>query len=158
MRRIAASILFLLVFGILPTQAQEILPNTISSWTAGAAAPLTPQGTSDTQLAAATAKEYGFVKGEQRTYSMGADSLQVSVYQMKDPSGAYGEYSYLRAPDMAQADFAEHSSASQNRALVLVGNLVVDIQGRDIAKNANDVKAIVAAVKAMPSRGRCRPS
>ena len=153
MRRIAASILFLLVFGVRPTPAQQILPNSVSGWTSGPAAPLAPQGASDAQLAAATAREYGFVKGEQRSYSMGSDSLQVSAYQMKDPSGAYGEYSYLRAPDMAQADFAEHSSASQNRALVLVGNLVVDIQGRDIAKNSNDLKAIVAAVKSHAQQG-----
>ena len=38
------------------------------------------------------------------TYARGADeTLKLSLYKMKDPSGAYGEYSYLRAPDMPRA-------------------------------------------------------
>jgi len=65
---------------------------------------------------------------------------------MKDPSGAYGLYSYLRATDMPHADFTEHSSMSREHALVLIGNVVVEVAGRDLAKNGAALKTLVAAV------------
>jgi hypothetical protein len=65
---------------------------------------------------------------------------------MKDPSGAYGLYSYLRATDMPHADFTEHSSMSRERALVLVGNIVVEVSGKELPKNGAALKALVAAV------------
>ena len=101
----------------------------------------------------AAAAEYGFVKAQQRTYSMGADSLQVAVYQMKDPSGAYGEYSFLRTPDMAHADFTDHSSMSGQHALILTGDVVLDIHGANLSKHENDLKALVATVAAHVHQG-----
>jgi hypothetical protein len=68
---------------------------------------------------AATQQEYGFVSGEQAAYSRANQKLQVTLYRMKDPSGAYGLYSYLRSPDMLRADITDHSAMSRERALVL---------------------------------------
>ena len=62
------------------------------------------------------------------------DALDVTLYKMKDPSGAYGEYSFLRTPDMPRADLAEHSSMSRDRALALVGNFVLDVAGQGPAE------------------------
>jgi len=65
---------------------------------------------------------------------------------MKDPSGAYGLYSYLRTTDMPHADFTEHSSMSHEHALVLIGNVVVEVGGKDLPKNRAALKALVATV------------
>ena len=72
---------------------------------------------------------------------------------MKDPSGAYGAYSYLRAPDMSRPGPNEHSAVSADHALVLVGNLVLDIRGRELSKDANDLSALVSAVSAKAQQG-----
>lgn len=141
--------------------AQRILPDSLAGWTAAPTSAFTPAQANgpanaapgNSANAAAAATEYGFVKGEQRTYTSGPDSLNVVVYQLKDPSGAYGEYSYLRTPDMPQADFTEHSSMSPQRALILTGDVVLDIQGTSLPRHVNDLNVLVAAVSAHTHQG-----
>jgi hypothetical protein len=156
MRRIVELLILLLCLAVLPASAQSILPNSLPGWSASPTSAFLPAQTSSAENAAvanAAAAEYGFVKGEQRTYSAGADSLQIAVYQMKDPSGAYGEYSFLRTPDMAHADFTDHSSMSDQHALILTGDMVLDARGANVSRHQNDLKAIVAAVAARAHQG-----
>ena len=92
MRRIVDLLMLVLCLGVLPASAQSILPDSLPGWSASPISPFAPAQANSGQnaaVASAAAAEYGFVKGEQRTYSTGADSLQIAVLQMKDPSGAY---------------------------------------------------------------------
>ncbi|HYL47475.1 MAG TPA: DUF6599 family protein [Candidatus Limnocylindrales bacterium] len=98
-------------------------------------------------------EEYGFVAGQTATYTRGADSLQVSLYRMKDPSAAYGEYSYLRTPEMPRADLSEHSSLTHDRALILTGNLVLEIRGNDLSKYRSDIAALVEPLSRHAEQG-----
>jgi hypothetical protein len=149
-------VLFLatLVLTALPASAQGILPSSIGGWSgnvqAGLAPPVLQSGDSSTANAAAlqeaARREYGFVSGENADYKRGSEEMRVNLYKMKDPSGAYGLYSYLRATDMPHAGFTEHSSMSREHALVLVGNVVVEVAGKDLPKNGAALKALVAAV------------
>lgn len=125
--------------------AQTILPDSVGTWTGANREALQPSP----QPAAAAAREYGFVTGETVAYSRTrqADTLTADVYRMKDPTGAYGEYSYLRTPDMASADFTDHSAIKADEALVLIGNLVLDVRGANAQHDGADIKALVAAVK-----------
>jgi hypothetical protein len=132
-----------------PAKDQGILPPSFAGWTLATRTTFTlldTGGPNADSAAAAATTEYGFASGEQGGYTRGADTLQTQVYRMKDPSGAYGEYSYLRTPDMPHADLAEHSSMSRDRALVLSGNLVLDIRGRDLPRLAPQLKSLAAAV------------
>jgi hypothetical protein len=143
-----------LVFAILPASAQGVLPYSFGGWSGstkpGLAAPEIFNGDKTASMTAAAkqaaTQEYGFVSGENGQYSRGAETLQVNLYKMKDPSGAYGLYSYLRTTDMPKAELAEHSSISRERVLVLVGNLVVEASGKDIPRSNADLKALVAAI------------
>jgi hypothetical protein len=149
-------ILFLatLVLAAPPASAQGILPSSFAGWSgnvqAGLAPPILQSGDSGAANAAAlqeaARREYGFVSGENADYKRGSEEMRVNLYKMKDPSGAYGLYSYLRATDMPHADFTEHSSMSREHALVLIGNVVVEVAGRDLAKNGAALKTLVAAV------------
>jgi hypothetical protein len=149
-------ILFLatLVLAAPPASAQGILPGSFAGWSgnvqAGLAPPILQSGDSAAANAAAlqeaARREYGFVSGENADYKRGSEEMRVNLYKMKDPSGAYGLYSYLRATDMPHADFTEHSSMSREHALVLIGNVVVEVAGRDLAKNGAALKTLVAAV------------
>ncbi|MGH9690648.1 MAG: DUF6599 family protein [Candidatus Acidiferrales bacterium] len=127
------------------TFAQGTLPNSFAGWTTSAKGNFS-SGASGDGTAATIAKEYGLTAREQATYANGPETLSVTLYQMADPSGAYGEYSYLRTPDMARADLTDHSSISHERALALIGNMVVDIHGKDIPKLGPELKTLVAAV------------
>jgi len=139
-----------LFLSAVPAHAQGILPSSFSGWSGSVQPHLAPlQNLSFGTLGRedATIREYGFVAGEWGGYTRGKDELYVNLYKMKDPSGAYGMYSFLRTPDMLRAEFTEHSSSSRDRSLILVGNLVLDVTVvRDSAKNKADIKALIAAV------------
>jgi hypothetical protein len=156
--------IFLLTIGLflsaIPASAQGILPSSFAGWTGdpqpGIPAPVVFNDHSASVAAgqlAATRQEYGFVSGEQAAYSQANEKLQVTLYRMKDPSGAYGLYSYLRSPDMRRADITDHSAMSHERALVLDGNLVLDIHGADLERSGKDLNALVAAINPKAEQG-----
>jgi len=160
--RHATLLLLLVVFlAAIPTSAQGVLPNSFAGWSGTTSAGLNPPviyngakvGSMTAEQRAAARREYGFVSGEEGSYSLGKDTLQVTLYRMKDPSGAYGLYSYLRSPDMERSGATEHSVMSRDEALVLLGNLVLDIHGSDLFKNAGDLNALVSAVSSKAQQG-----
>jgi hypothetical protein len=131
----------------LPAGAQWLLPTSFAGW--GSAQGATIGAGNIQRIAgdnAAVLREYGVLDAEQRLYARGPDSLRVILYRMHDPSGAYGAYSFLRAPDMTGARLSEHSSMSRGRALVLTGNLLLDISGKDLVPLEADLKALVGSV------------
>jgi hypothetical protein len=154
MRFTVGLFLAILVLAALPAWAQGILPSSFGGWSGNVQAGLAPtilqSGDSGAANAAAlqeaARREYGLVSGENAEYKRGSEEMRVNLYKMKDPSGAYGLYSYLRTTDMPHANFTEHSSMSREHALVLIGNVVVEVAGRDLPKNGVALKALVAAV------------
>jgi hypothetical protein len=161
MRHAVALLVLFVLLVALPASAQGILPNSFGRWSGSVRAGLTSPSLSNgdhvasmvANQQAAARQEYGFLSGEEGTYSFGPDALQVTLYRMKDPSGAYGLYSYLRAPDMARTGSSEHSVMSRGEALVLMGNLVLDIHGSDLTKDADDLNALVGAVSSKAQQG-----
>ncbi|HEX4002017.1 MAG TPA: DUF6599 family protein [Candidatus Acidoferrales bacterium] len=137
--------------------AQQILPHSFAGWTQTNEQAFgesnVPSLANSPAGATSAAMEYGFASGERATYGQGPQSLDVTLYRMKDPTGAYGEYSYQRVPGMEPANLAEHSSIMPSRALVLTGNLVVDIQGKNLTANTADLKALVSAVARHAQQG-----
>jgi len=131
------------------------------------------------QRAGDALKEFGFISGEQANYSRAGNTLQVKLYKMKDASGAYGEYFYLlnqqtfqatlyqlkdargaseqivstRAPGLISSNLTEHSAISSDRALVLDGNLVVEIEGRDLPRHEADLRSLIASVTTHAQHG-----
>lgn len=133
---------------------QKALPRSFAGWTQSSEGAFTPSAAqaaggapaSAAGDAASAAREYGFAGGERASYAQGSETLDVTLYRMKDPSGAYGEYSYQRMPGMQRANLTEHSSITSGRALLLTGNLVVDIQGKNVTAHEADLKALVSAL------------
>jgi hypothetical protein len=143
---VPALLLFLVA---VPASAQGILPAVFAGWTAGntSAAPF------KNPAADAVSREYGLVSGERTAYSRGKDILDVTLCRMSDPSGAYGLYSYLRSPEMAHASPGDHSVMSRDRAILLDGNLVLDVRGTDLQRFGQDLNALVAAVAPKSEQG-----
>lgn len=150
----------LLVAGI-AAAAQQLLPPSFAGWTGTVQSRLSPSaaispdhqaGVTVSQRSSAL-PEYGFVAGENGTYQKGAESMRVDVYRMKDPSGAYGLLTYLRSPDMTRAKLATHSFVSNGEALILTGNLVIDVHGRELQKRELDLKALARDVGAQAEGG-----
>jgi hypothetical protein len=134
-------------------QGNLILPSSFGGWTGTAQSGLAPVLVAyrddfhpNEAMIQATRQEYGFVSGENADYRRGSEEMRVNLYKMKDPSGAYGLYSYLRTTDMPHADFTEHSSISREHALVLIGNVLAEVGGKDLPKNRAALKALITAV------------
>ncbi len=163
MQRITIFIMSVLLLAGGAAAAQGVLPASFGGWTGVVQPGLAPAavnsadskaGVTAQQQSAALA-EYGFVTGESGTYTKGAESLQVDAYRMKDPSGAYGLLTYLRPADMPHAghSLGNHSLLSQNEALLLAGNVVVDVRGEDLRRHQADLKALLQQVSAHADMG-----
>jgi hypothetical protein len=128
--------------------AQQMLPPSFAGWTESGdqALGLSAASSLGDSDRASAATEYGFAGGERASYVQGSNTLDVTLYKMKDPTGAYGEYSYQRMPGMERANLAEHSAITPTRVLVLLGNLVVDIQGKGLTARRKDLKALINAI------------
>jgi Family of unknown function (DUF6599) len=141
-------VLTLTLLAVMPAAAQSVLPSSFAGWTMRSSALFRPPAD-----ASSAAQEYGFRSGAQASYASGSNDLDVTLYRMKDPSGAYGEYSYLRTQDMLHGKLGGYSAVSENRALVLDGNLLLDIRGRDLPKLTSSLKSLLAAVAPQAEQG-----
>lgn len=156
MRRITIFIMSVLFSAGVAAAAQGVLPASFDGWTGEVQPGLTPAGVNSAdnqagvtaQQQSSALAEYGFIGGESATYKKGAQSLQVDVYRMKDPSGAYGVLTYLRPADMphAKADLGRHSFLSEGEALMLAGNVVVAVHGKSLRAHEGDLKALLQQV------------
>jgi hypothetical protein len=153
MRNSALRLLAAVFLFVLPTFSQGILPNSIGGRAGERAARDIHDSDGFDAPSSDVRNEYGLVSLEAQRYNDASGTLQVILFKMKDPSGAYGLYSYLRSPDMQRAGVTDHSSISNDRALVLNGNLVLDVRGADLPKHAADLNALAAGVSSKASQG-----
>jgi len=128
--------------------AQGVLPLSFSNWVT----PLSsnPSCASDTvtlnQYAGADAdiiKEFGFKCAEHEGYDHGV----VTLYQMVDPTAAYGAFTYLRPANMPTSKLTQYAAVSPTRALIVVGNFVLDVGGQRLNQSTEALQALVASVK-----------
>jgi hypothetical protein len=158
MRHITILIVSVFFLAGVAVAAQGVLPASFGGWTGAVQPGLAPSAVNSTdskagvtaQQQSSALSEYGFLAGESGSYKRGAESLQVDSYRMKDPSGAYGLVTYLRPADMPHAnpDLGKHSFLSSDEALLLAGNIVVDVHGNDLRRHESDLKALLRQVSA----------
>jgi hypothetical protein len=112
-----------------PAAAQGILPSTFAGWTAAAPSNVIPPTGLDPLLGPDTVafREYIVKSVEQRSYTEGAQAASVTLYRLRDPSSAYGAYTFLRSDTLSAADLGSYASASHDRALIVVGEMVLDV-------------------------------
>jgi hypothetical protein len=152
-------------------QSQKILPAQVGDWNSSSADQISPAEAE--RVAGQNApilREYGLSGAEHRIYVRGAGQLEVTVFRMHDPSAAYGAYSFLRTADMdpsaaygvysfrrtadmAGAQLAECSSLSRTRALVLKGNLILDVTGADLPATQADLHTLATAISRVAQSG-----
>jgi hypothetical protein len=149
MRCLTGLSMTVLFLAVLPATAQRILPIQLAGWTQPMGAVPVETLSHDSPILA----EYGKTAIETAVYGDRSQSIGVVLYRLKDSSGAYGLYSFLRTPDMARANFTDHSSISNARALVLADDLVLDVRGKELAKNEPQLKALVASIRPKAHEG-----
>src|SRR5580700_9090674 len=131
MRRLLRLLLGILCLTVAahPAAAQGILPSTFGAWTASAPSTIVPPTGLDPLLGpdAAAFREYVVRSLEQRSYTQGAQTASITLYRLRDPSSAYGAYTFLRNDALSAADLGSYASASPDRALIVVGEMLLDV-------------------------------
>lgn len=85
--------------------------------------------------------------GERLSYERNGATLTVTVYWMGDPSYAYSAYSFLRPAPATDFRPTPHAAVAADRAMFLVGNLLVDVSGQNLAAEGADLSALAAALQ-----------
>ncbi len=136
-----------------PSFAQGVLPRNVGGRAGEKPAAALKDSTGFEVPSADVLKEYGLASLEAQNFTDATGTYKIVLFNMKDPSGAYGLYSYLRSPEMEHSAVTDHSAISNDRALVLRGNLVLDVRGTELPKHAADLNALVAAISPKASDG-----
>jgi len=130
LRRLRFSLVILFLASVaLPAAAQGILPSSFGGWAATApGTPIPPAGLDPLLGPDANAfREYVVKSVEQRSYGQGAQTASITLYRMRDPSSAYGAYTFLHGDGLAPKELGSYASASGDRALIVVGEMLLDI-------------------------------
>jgi hypothetical protein len=131
-----------------------ILPNAFGNWKASAVNSFTAQNAELlTPTQAAVLREYGLVGIEQADYVRGKSHLQATLYHMQDPTASYGTFTFLRTPEMHSAGVGDYSDMTATRALILRGNLLLEITGENLNAMTADLAALQSAVAAHAETG-----
>ena len=128
-----------------PAASPITLPASFAGWTASAPSAIIPSTRLDQVLQGADAasfREYIVKSAEQRPYSQGAQAASITLYRFRDPSSAYGAYTFLRNDSMAIAKLGAYSSASRDRVLFVVGDLLLDVTGNPGRPSDADLKQL----------------
>ena len=141
----------------LPLAAQGLLPSSLGTWaSSGTATQVSAQQIE--QLAndrANILREYGISSGERREYTSGSDKISVTLYRMIDPSAAFGAFTFLRDPDMAlpgPVTAASYAAGKRGHALLVVGNLVLDVDSGNRPITNADLNALAQSVARQADR------
>jgi hypothetical protein len=90
-------------------------------------------------------REYIVKSVEQKSYAQAAQSALVTLYRLRDPSSAYGAYTFLRNDALSPTDLGSYASASDDRALIVVGEMLLDVsaQAKQARPSDADLKQLV---------------
>jgi len=145
MRRLLISAAFLLAPLAQPALAQKGLPETLPGWEAGAFVP-EPVIKADPGIL----RECGIEETQTRAYSRGGTAFTATLYRAHDSTSGYELYTSLQTDALAPGDLTPHSSISRDRALILLGNLVLDVDAgpntgtAGLRKEHDALRALVA--------------
>src|SRR6266699_1946995 len=148
MRRLLPIGILCLIVAARPAAAQGVLPSSFASWSAAEPSVVIPATGLGQSLGpdAATFREY-FVKSlERRAYAHGAQTAAITLYRFRDPSSAYGAYTFLRNDSLSPVELGSFGCAAGDRALVVVGNLLLDVVAKSPRPSDADLKQLVASL------------
>jgi len=119
---------------------QAVLPASFAGWSATAPSSLTPPTALDPLLGvdAAAFREYFPKTIEQRSYAQGAQTTAITLYRFRDPSSAYGAFTFLRNDTFIDVKLGSYAGALPGRALIVVGEMLLDVTGAPAQARPSD--------------------
>jgi len=104
-------------------------------------------------------REYGFTDYETATYAQGARKLSLKAARFQDASGAYGAFTFYRAPNMQPETIGALAASANDRVLFFASNVLVMAQfdhvtatsAGELRELTKDLPAISGPASALPS-------
>jgi len=104
-------------------------------------------------------KEYGFTDFETATYTKGDRKLTVKAARFQDVSGAYGAFTFYRAPNMQTESIGALAASANERVMFFSSNVLVMAQfdhvtaqsAGELRELAQDLPAITGPSASLPS-------
>ena len=142
------AVLFLLGAAPWAFAAQGVLPPSFGGWTISA--PATQFSARDLESVAQDKadilREYGITSAEKAGYAQNGQAATVVLYKMTDPSAAFGAFTFLRntglTPIPTPGDSVAYAAGSNSRAILVIGNLLLDISSPAARPPNTDLKAL----------------
>lgn len=136
-------LLVLLISAPALAATQELLPATLGDWTSTRGVTVGPREIE--KLAgedAALLREYGVTGAEQRTYSRGGRSVEVTVFLFAESTTAYGAFSFLRTSAVPAAGRSIMPGQRRGAERVLLGNFILEASGNGLGTQRGALKAL----------------
>jgi hypothetical protein len=151
MRRLLPIGILCLVAATRPVAAQSVLPSSFAGWSAsGPNASASSAELSILELLRrpdpAILREYLLKSTEARVYAQGMQTASITLYRFRDPSSAYGAYTFLRNDSLSPVELGSFGCVAGDRALVVVGNLLLNITAKAARPSDADLKQLVASL------------
>jgi len=151
MRRLLPIGILFLIAAARPAAAQSVLPSSFANWSASGPAALFPTGGLDPLVPLGgpdfgILTEYSLKSIETRTYTHGAQTAAITLYRFRDPSSAYGAYTFLRNDSLTPVELGSFGAAAGDRALVVIGDLLLDVTSKPARPSNADLKQLVTSL------------
>lgn len=130
-----------------PAAAQNLLPERFAGWATVPGSVTTPTLSDLTPENATLLRDCHEQSAERRSYQKNGQTISVTLYWMGDPSYGYSAFSLLRPVRATDFRPSPHSAIGTGSAMILVGNLLIDVSGQNLAADAHDFSGLVAAVQ-----------
>jgi hypothetical protein len=89
---------------------------------------------------------------ERAVYQQDNAKLTVTLYRLPDPTVAYSAYSFLRPQDVTGLKPARHSAVARTQAMLLIGNMLVEVSGQDLTRLEPALEELARQVARLASR------
>jgi len=152
-RTLLIGILFLIA-AARPAAAQSFLPSAFGQWSAAEPSVVVPAAGFDQAVGpdAPILHEYFAKSLEQRTYAHGSQTAPVKLYRFRDPSSAYGAFTFLENESLTPLDLGAYAASANDRALIVVGDFLVDVTGKPARPSNADLRQLIASLDKVADR------
>jgi hypothetical protein len=155
-------VFFMVLLNVCAVAAPEpfILPKSFSAWQMSGNARKSADPAAADGVNAALLKEYGFQELESATYVRDdGRKLTVKAARFNDASGAYGAFTFYRAPEMITEEIGDKGASANERILFYRGNVLVDavfsrlsaMSGAELRELSNAIPLPAGNVRALPN-------
>jgi hypothetical protein len=129
-------------------QGKSVLPKEFAGWQVHESITNSADPRAADEANAPVLKEYGFQHLEKATYTRDdGRKLAVKAAVFEDASGAYGAFTYYKAPEMLTEKIGAQGASLNNRILFYQGNVMVDaVFDKLSAMSAAQLRELVATL------------